>query len=53
MPVQKEEDTGGGRCDSGGREEGGEDGRGGGCDYYSVPTAKKNDVHVIVSCLLQ
>lgn len=28
-------------------------GRGGGCDYYSVPTVKKNDVHVIVSCLLQ
>lgn len=22
-------------------------------DYYSVPTAKKNYVHVIVSCLLQ
>lgn len=35
------------------QEGGGEDGRGGGCDYYSVPTAKKNDVHVIVSCLLQ
>lgn len=30
-----------------------EEGKGGGCDYYSVPTVKKNDVHVIVSCLLQ
>lgn len=36
--VQEEEDTGGGR---------------GGCDYYSVPAVKKNDVHVMVSCLLQ
>lgn len=49
MLVQEEEDTGGGTCDSGGR---GVEG-GVGCDYCSVPTAKKNDVHVIVSCLLQ
>lgn len=48
--IQEEADV----IQEGGREGGrGEDGRGGGCDYYSVPTVKKNDVHVIVSCLLQ
>lgn len=45
--IQEEADV----IQEGGRKVG--DGRGGGCDYYSVPTVKKNDVHVIVSCLLQ